>query len=316
MKHITTNKVSNHATKAALFVDLAHFDETGSMATVTNKQVHSSDIVRRKQFDSSSKQMNPSLLRGPGNVTSSYQEIDREEYCSPCDRVGRFYTKSAAGLTLKEAAKVAKQMNSGQKPPKKIIGFALAATAPDAFKATLRIAEIAGNGTMRMPQKLKKEQITINLPSVSSPLAQREGHRLLRSEPSYNTIKPTLKPQTDSPPGFNSSNDTGFGARNFDNWEPEALDTELDDNQQLELFKSAITKIDLKAKANERFNAAVDVVVRTGVITAGGSGNRAAIPSMNHTALNSIIARIPSIFGFLGIIDGGNVTIILLMVTF
>jgi hypothetical protein len=60
-----------------------------------------------------------------------------------------------------------------------------------------------------------------------------------------------------------------------------------------------LMRLKSKAIAIERFLLAVDIVVRSGVLTAGGSGTRAPIPSMNHDALNSIIARVPSISGFL-----------------
>lgn len=288
----------NHASKAALFVDLANFDDSVSKATMSSHRLLSSDLVRTKQFDSSSKQMNPSLLRGLACSPSTYQRIDRDEYCAPCDRVARFYTISAAGLTLKQAGKVAKLMNGNQKASKKIIGFALAATAPDAFRATQRIAEIAETG--KVPHKLKKQHVIIQIPSENSPLAQREGHRMLRSEPMYNTIRPTPLTQTDSPFRCDFDENGMDVSRDFSSWNPESVEESInlrgrDDDTHV----SPVVKLDLKGKATERFAMAVDVIVRTGVITAGGSGNRAPIPSMNHATLNSIITRIPSITGFL-----------------
>ena len=310
MKHNIDMVASNHVSKPALSVDPTNVEEGHSMAAMSSHRFLSSDLVRTKQFDSSSKQMNPSLLRGHASSSSSYQEIDREEYCAPCVRVGRFYTISAAGLTLKQAAKVAKQMSNNQKVPKKIIGFALSATAPDAFRATQRIAEIAETG--KMPQKQKKQQTVIHIPSVDSPLSLREGHRLIRSEPMYSTIRPT--PHNESPFGqsFNQSNNGngnngntgGFGGtgtvRDFNSWDPESVDETVNEKEKIqEAYVTPGMKLDLKVKAAERFSMAVDVVVRSGVITAGGSGNRAPIPSMNHTTLNSIIARVPSLSGFL-----------------
>ena len=303
MMHSKVGAVVSEGSESAILIDLTNVAENKGIAAISQQRFLSSDLVRTKQFDSSSKQMNPSLLRGPVSTPSSYQEINREEYCAPCDRVGRFYTKSAAGLTLKQAAKVAKQMTAYQIAPKKVIGFALAATAPDAFRATQRIAEIAETG--KMPQKQKRKQTTISIPSSSSSLALREGHRLIRSEPMYNIIKPTPLPRSESnsPQLFmESRSSTPFEIiRNFNAWDPESLDdinNEKEVNDKVNLSPEML--LELKSNAIEKFTNAVDLIVRSGVLTAGGSGNRSQLPPINHMTLNSIIARVPSITGFLG----------------
>lgn len=285
MKHLPENdrrKSISHTNKAQLFIDLANLDEANGMAVLSNQRMLSSDIVRTKQFDSSSRQLNPSLLRGTVAMPSTYKEIDRDDYCAPCDRVARFYTQSAAGLTLKLAAKVAKHMNTTQKQPKKIIGFSLSATAPDAFKATQRIAEIAETGIM--PVKQKKINTTVFLPSSSSPLAKREEHRLIRSDPMYTTIKPSVQsPQTDSPPSFNNTNHTnhsnfnsnfnvnnnsnnindmnmngsgnGLSSEgNYDSWDPDSLEEGNGErNNKGHSYVSPLMKLEQKAQATERY---------------------------------------------------------------
>lgn len=300
--HGKSGKVLNEGSKSADVIELTNVAQSKGMAAIAPQRFLSSDLVRTKKFDSSSRQMNPSLLRGPASTPSSYQEIDREEYCAPCDRVGRFYTKSAAGLTLKQAAVVAKQMTASQIAPKKVIGFALAATAPDAFRATQRIAEIAETG--KMPQKKKKQQTIINIPSSDSSLALREGHRLLRSQPMYSIITPTPLPRTDSNSPqtlMEIGNCNTFEAiKSFNTWDPESLD---DVNNEKIANCKIITpgmKLEFKANAAQKFVNAIDLIVRSGVLTAGGSGNRSPLPSMNHLTLNSIIARVPSLIGFLG----------------
>ena len=272
----------------------------------------SMDILRSKQYDSSSKQMPQSQLIKTYGIPSVHQKFNREEYCAPIDRVGRFYTPSAAGLSMKKAEKVAKQMTRATTVPKKVIGFALAATAPDALRAGARIAESLETGMM--PHKTKKTATVISLPSSASPLSLREGHRLLRSEPEYGTLKANPLPHV--PEGFE---DTGFSAfRDLDDWDPDPVQGDKADNGDKESAEetgshtigSATTRgsrnhrpilesLLLKAKATERFAVAVDIILRMGVVTSGGSGHRAPIPSMNHESLNSIIARVPSLPSFL-----------------
>ena len=270
----------------------------------------SMDILRSKQYDSSSKQMPQSQLIKTYGIPSVHQKFNREEYCAPIDRVGRFYTPSAAGLSMKKAEKVAKQMTRATTVPKKVIGFALAATAPDALRAGARIAESLETGMM--PHKTKKTPTVISLPSSASPLSLREGHRLLRSEPEYGTLKANPLPHV--PEGFE---ETGFSAfRDLDDWDPEPVQGEdngdKDNNTEesgsqagtsthgsLRNHRPILESLLLKAKATERFVIAVDIILRMGVVTSGGSGHRAPIPSMNHESLNSIIARVPSLPSFL-----------------
>ena len=270
----------------------------------------SMDILRSKQYDSSSKQMPQSQLIKTYGIPSVHQKFNREEYCAPIDRVGRFYTPSAAGLSMKKAEKVAKQMTRATTVPKKVIGFALAATAPDALRAGARIAESLETGMM--PHKTKKTATVISLPSSASPLSLREGHRLLRSEPEYGTLKANPLPHV--PEGFE---ETGFSAfRDLDDWDPDPVQGDKADNDEKDnteetsghtvgdgtrgsRHRPILESLLLKAKATERFAVAVDIILRMGVVTSGGSGHRAPIPSMNHESLNSIIARVPSLPSFL-----------------
>jgi hypothetical protein len=49
----------------------------------------------------------------------------KDSYCAPCDRIGRWYTASAAGFTMNNATAVAKRLLE-QKAVPKVIGFCLA----------------------------------------------------------------------------------------------------------------------------------------------------------------------------------------------
>ena len=90
----------------------------------------------------------------------------------------------------------------------------------------------------------------------------------------------------------------------MDNWDPEpaefsALVDSSTDYSTSKSHRPPIVKLRAKAAATERFAAGVEAIMRTGVVTAGGSGHRAPIPSMNHESLSSIIARVPSTVGLL-----------------
>ena len=109
------------------------------LTTKINK--YSYDIVRTKLFDSSSRLLNPSQLQTI-RPTSEFNVVDKDSYCAPCDRIGRWYTASAAGFTMNNATAVAKRLLEQKNAPK-VVGFCLAATAPDAFNAVQRIADKA-----------------------------------------------------------------------------------------------------------------------------------------------------------------------------
>ena len=70
---------------------------------------------------------------------SVYESIDHNAYCSPCDRIGRLNTITAASLGMTTATVIAKnRIASGKVTDRKMVGFSLAVTAPDAFDATNR----------------------------------------------------------------------------------------------------------------------------------------------------------------------------------
>ena len=98
----------------------------------------SSDIVRSSGIDSSSKLLNQSLLMCQFKAASAFQDLNRQAYSAPSDRIARFNTPTAAGLTMKKAGKIAKQYTTaGTKKAVKVVGYSLAATA---FEASARIA--------------------------------------------------------------------------------------------------------------------------------------------------------------------------------
>jgi hypothetical protein len=249
------------------------------------KRFVSSDIVRSRRFDSTAKLMNPSEMRHQSEVPTVHGNIDRNEYCPPCDRIARFVTASAAGLTMKKAQKIAKSIATSHKTSPKVIGFALAATAPDAFGASLKISEIAEVG--RLPDKRKLQMPKIELPSANSKLAKREEHRLIRSKPAYNTLKITPHP---------AEGERENMARNYDDWDPESMDAVVEQKADP---RSDAALLKEKTKTLERFNAAVDKIVRSGVLTSAGSGHRAPVVTMDPACIDSIIARVPSLLGFL-----------------
>ncbi len=89
---------------------------------------------------------------------------------------------------MEKAAKISHAMMIAT-PNEKVMGFSLAATAPNAYDATVKISELAQSGLKLTGKKKEAPRI---LPSIGSPLALRESHRLIRSQPNY-TIK---RPQT------------------------------------------------------------------------------------------------------------------------
>ena len=169
----------------------------------------SHDIRKSKQYDYSAKQMPQSELISVSGGLCVYTNVDRSEYCAPIDRVARFYTPTAVGLTMKITSRVAKHLTSVQKTSKKIIGFSIAATAPDALKATQRLNEVEENGNISkllVTKKKNKLAPIIDIPSTNSPLAMREEHRLLRSVPEYTIIKPNFRIPRNTTDSFGEGN--------------------------------------------------------------------------------------------------------------
>jgi len=253
------------------------------------------DLVRSKSFDSTAKLLNLSQMCGPLKAQTAFSSIDRDAYCTPCDRIGRYYTMHAAGLTAKDATRVAKHlinsasMSSGPAPKSALVGFSLASTAPDALEAPARISEIAMSATGKLPEKPKKPEPPRPLPSDGSPLALREEHRLIRSKPAYTLAQPR------SPVSLGGEGESK--ARDFDSWNPEPA---VDEGVRIGGLGSTPSEIlMLKSVATRAFNAAIDDIVRKGVLTASGSGHRLPVMMLQSRALESIITRIPTLPRFL-----------------
>jgi len=257
----------------------------------------SSDIVRSKSFDSTSFLLNRSLTTGLLHAPTAYSVVDRDSYCTPCDRIGRSYAYGAGGLTMSHATKVARLLiNKGEKgdtagAKAKVVGFQVAATAPDAFNAPFRITTIAMSDTGKPSGKPKLEDPPKALPSQGSPLALREEHRLLRSTPSYTTKKP-LDP-------WKESDESKMGMRDFDAWNPASLEDgewappAVEDNTALS------TKLVNKAKATKAFWKRVAEIERLGIETSSGSNHTLPVPDLSNKNLEQIINRIASNAAFL-----------------
>eukprot|EP01036_Dinobryon_divergens_P040331 gene40331-53307_t len=114
---------------------------------VVNQRMVSSDLMRTKSYNSSAKLLNPSLRQCAYNIKSIYEDIDRFGYSTPFDRIARLYTLPAVGLAMKDASKVAKYTISAPRATSKVVGYSLAATAPDAFEATSRISDIVNDNS-------------------------------------------------------------------------------------------------------------------------------------------------------------------------
>ncbi len=253
----------------------------------------SSDIVRSKSYDSTSFLLNQSVTTHLLNTPTAYSVIDRDSYCTPCDRIARSYAHGAGGLTMSHATKIARALinksekaKDDEKEPKhpKIVGFQLAATAPDAFNAPARIAQIAMSETGKPPQKPKPEDPPKALPSQGSPLALREEHRLLRSQPNYILRKP-LDP-------WKESDESKMGMRDFDAWNPASLEDGEWKAPVKESTEALSSKLIRKAKATKAFWERVVEIVRNGVETATGSNHTVPVPDLTQKKLEQIIRRI------------------------
>lgn len=257
--------------------------------SLTLKENHlSTEMVRTKNYDSSAKLLNPSINCNIHHLDSNFTEIDPNAYCTPCDRIARFNAPYSAGLTMKEASKIAKHLVlTDKKANPKLIGVNLSATAPDAFEATTRINAIALSETGKSPPKRKKKEQLKPLPSEASTLALRDNHRMIRSKPLY-SLRDT-KPVPAADPTV---------TKNFDSWDPEAIDEPSADDFKDGSIGGA-TKFELKFLAMDKFLAAVDTIIHHGVITATGSGQRQPVSELKDKNMESIVSRIPAIPGFL-----------------
>ena len=252
-----------------------------------------SDIVRSKSYDATSYLLSQSETTHLLDAPTAYSVIDRDSYCTPSDRVARSYAYGGGGLTMSSAEYIAKNlMISGEKPGTgKVVGFQLAATAPDAFDAPFRITEIAMSETGRPAQKRKAAAPAKPLPSKGSPLALREDHRLIRSNPNY-TSKDPKDP-------WQESDESKHGFRDFDDWNP----APIGDNDNVVITvpdkKSRSSRLLSKAKATKRFWERVDEIAKHGIETSSGSNHTLPVPNLTARSLENIISRIASKPGFL-----------------
>eukprot|EP01041_Mallomonas_annulata_P000989 gene989-1935_t len=251
---------------------------------VVNQRMVSSDLMRTKSYNSSAKLLNPSLRQCAYNIKSIYEDIDRFGYSTPFDRIARLYTLPAVGLAMKDASKVAKYTISAPRATSKVVGYSLAATAPDAFEATSRISDIVNANAMNdtKNKKLKLKNDSKDMITSKSPSALREQHRLMRSAAKYTTLEPSPAP----------SKHDNFDMKNFNDWNPEPL---LVHKNSLDTTKKSVnTLLARKQESISAFYTAVESTVTFGILTAAGSGHKLSVPSLTAKNLNTILIRIPS----------------------
>ena len=246
----------------------------------------STDIVRTKAYDSSAKLLNPSQMVSSYNVVSAYQNIDRQSYCTPFDRIGRLYTPAAVGLSMKHASKVAKHFIATPKTTPKVVGYSLAATAPDAFEASMRISDIV-NSPGKTMKKAAFEYDRMDLPSATSPSAMREDHRLYRGSPKFSTVAPSPQKRGNYPL-----------FRDFNDWNPEPLLDSVSKHDS-KTQKQRSTDIAKKIESITLFRSSLETLVHLGVLTAAGSGHRSPVSSLTPKMEATIVNRVPSTSAFL-----------------
>lgn len=127
------------------------------------------------------------------------------------------------------------------------------------------------------------------LPSMGSPLALREDHRLIRSKPKYEIKLPLSSSSQRS--------QEGEWFRDFESWDPESIDGTHEAAYSEEV--PIATLLEQKSKSTAAFISGVEVVMIEGALTAAGSGHRAALVPLSSKQLDSIVARVPSLPGFL-----------------
>jgi len=260
----------------------------------------SADMVRTKTFDGSAKLSNSSFTQKPHDIYSVFSEVDPDHHYLPSERIARHCTSAAAGLTMKHAAKIAADGINSKKPTPKVVGYTLAATAPDAFEASQRIAEIAlAEGGPNSPKQkdLKKQKTKLEadarehekpLPCTKSALAIREANRFARNKKGAVVMKP-------SKPAVNPFSEGGAGFRtSFDDWNPTAMDEEEVVVKSLPDEASVEERLNDRVLAVKRLQNKVAEIAESGVLTAVGSGHRVAVPDLTTKNLDSIIARVPT----------------------
>ena len=190
---------------------------------------------------------------------------------------------------MKEAGKIAKLPVQNSNPTKnQLLGVNLSATAPEAFEAASRITEIAFSPTGKSPPKRPKIEQAKPLPSVGSPQALRETHRIIRSKPGYNIVEPRSIQ-------FHGDSDV----KDFDSWDPVAVDEVTETDEMKSSGVEIKSKLDSQGDATSKYWESVQAIIEYGVETATGSGQRKPISAIANTNIESIVTRVPAITGFL-----------------
>ncbi|RYH30478.1 hypothetical protein EON65_05000, partial [archaeon] len=232
--------------------------------------------------------MNPSLTFGVHeSAPNVYTSLDANSYFSPFDRIAKLYSIHATGLTMKEATRIAKVASKERKAPTKMVGVNLSATAPDAFGAMERITAIAHSESPAQANKKVKREAPKLLPSVGSPEALREKHRMMRSNPAY-TVK--------EPRSFQFYGESA--ERDFDSWNPDGIEDAFVEAHTTESTND-LSSYENRVHAVQNFHKAIDHMVELGILTATGSGHRLPVPEIKTATLENVVAKIPTTAYFL-----------------
>lgn len=102
---------------------------SGGTKVVKKQSLTSMELTRSRSYDASAKDLKQSQVSGQHIVLSTYMFVDQNSYCSPSDKIARYYTTSAVGLTMKNATNIARMLiNSGEAGKvghKNVVGFPL-----------------------------------------------------------------------------------------------------------------------------------------------------------------------------------------------
>ena len=180
---------------------------------------------------------------------------------------------------MKKAGKIAKQAVVGKR---KVISYSLAATAPDAFEASSRITTKINFDKTKGSTLVEEESIDYNqrsLPHQDSSRAKRDGHRLLRSQPSYSMVStsPTRKKKSD---------------QTLNDWNPEPMQGHPDSRVPTVLASDTILQD--KIISTDNFNELVALVLQDGVRTSVGSGHCLPVPQMPSRIADVIQQLVPA----------------------
>jgi dynein heavy chain len=276
---------------------MLHSIEFSKILPVTKHEL-SSDIVRTMSFDSSAFIVAQSNTERLLDAPTAFSVIDRESYCTPCDRIGRSYAYGGGGLTMANATTIAKSIinngdtassqSSSSSSSSSDVHHHLAATAPDAFEAPIRIMEIAMSETGKPPPKVSPPLPPRPFPSNGSPSALREDHRLIRSE-IQNMRRSPRHPWQESKES----------KLDLNSWNPEPASDDTQGQFISKLNSKSIVELSMeerlyqKADAVKSYYKNVDRITKQGVETSSGSGHTLPIPHLTTNSLEHIINLVP-----------------------